>query len=448
MAGYMGALGTSYAGSAPPHQDLRIFNLSDEVVMRNISAAPLYGILTQKVNRRPVTDPEFKHLEDEQRKFSGKLKGDDGAGSDAAITTSLTTLNISNADDFLQPGYRLHIGYNQTNQTATTGRLSGEVVTVSAIDATGDIVTVVRDTDTTYNMTAGSASYLNYDILSPGHHEGSTSPDAIQDTLGIGQQYTWITRQAVHVTGTQMGTKMYGGSRLKRARTKTWDFSMRDIERQFFHSVLSRTAVNGKYKRTMRGIFDWMWTPTDTPADPDTDVVAYGATGTTTYDLVLGDGTSRIYNVGGTLTLENWFDFVERAMEYGNDHKVAFCGGMFLSKFDYMMSGKVRLTPRKTKWGLMVSDFQANAGTLSFVREPAFRGAHAMDCVVLDLDYLGYAYLNVDEGAGQYSGPTILKLIKDIRAEDEYGAKEEVFGELAIDLNFLKSHSWLTGISM
>jgi len=448
MAGYMGSLGTSYAGSAPPNQDLRIFNLSDKVTMRHISAAPLLGILTAKMNRRSVTDPEFKHLEDEERKFSGKLKGDNGAGVDAALTTSLTTLNIADADDFLQPGYRLHIGKNQTNQTNTTGRLSGEVVTVQSIDATGNIVTVVRDTDTTYNMTAGSAAYLNYSILSPGHAEGSTSPDAIQDIMGIGQQYTWISRQTVNVTGTQMGTKMYGGSRLKRARDKTWDFSMRDIERQFFHSVLSRTSVNGKYKRTMRGIFDWMWTPTDSPADPDASVVAYGVTGTSTYDLVLGDGTSRIYNVGGTLTEPNWYDFVERTMEYGNDHKIAFCGGMFLSKFDYMMSGKVRLVPRKTKWGFMVSDWEANAGMITFVREPALRGAHAMDCVVLDVDYLGYAYLNVEEGAGEYSGPTILKLIKDIRAKDEYGAKEEVFGELAIDLNFLKAHSWLTGITM
>jgi len=453
MAGYQGALGTSYEGSAPPHQDLRTFNLSDKVVQREISAAPLLGVLTMKQQRRLVTDPEFKHQEDEERKFDGKLQGDsgDGNGSDE-ITTSLTTLCIADAINFLQPGYRLHIGKNQPTQTNTVGRLSGEVVKVVSISASagtaGYVVTVERDADTAGNMTAADDTYLNYSIISPAHAEGSTAPDAIQDIPGLGQQYTWITRQAVHVTGTAMGTKFYGGSRLQRARTKTWRFSMRDIERQFFHSVLSKDYVNGEARRTMRGIFDWMWTPTDTPADPDTSVAAYGTTGTTTYDLVRGDGTSRIYDVGGTLTLENWFDFVERAMEYGNDHKVAFCGGMFLSKFDYMMSGKVRLVPRKTKWGLMVSDWEANAGMLSFVRCPALRGAHAFDCVVLDLDYLGYAYLNVEEGADQYSGPTILKLIKNIREPSEYGCKEEVFGELAIDLNFLKSHSWLTGITM
>lgn len=448
MAGYQGTMGTSYDGSAPPHQDLRQFGLSDRVVMRNITAAPLLGILTNKMNRRLVVDPEFKHLEDEERKFTGKLKGDDGSGGDTAITTSLTAFNISNAVNFLQPGYRLHIAYGATNQTLATARLSGEIVTVSSIDATGNIVTVVRDTDTTYNITADSAAYLNYSILSPAHHEASTAPDAIQSILGIGQQYTWITRQTVDLSGTLMGTKMYGGSRKKRARTQTWDFSMRDIERQFFHSILSKDYVNGMARRTMRGIFDWMWTPTDSPADPDTSVVAYGATGTTTYDLVLGDGTSRIYNVGGTLTLENWYDFIERAFEYGSDHKVAFCGGMFLSKFQYMMSNKVQLTPRETKWGLKVYDFEGPAGVLSMVREPAFRGGHSMDCVVLDVDKLGYAYLNVEEGAGSYSGPTILKLIKDIREKDYYGAKEEVFAEVAIDLNFLKSHAWLTGISM
>lgn len=446
MAGFQGVMGTSYAGSDPPDQDLRIFNLSDEVIMRNISAAPLYGILTAKMNRRLVTDPEFKHLEDEERKFSGKLQGDDGDENAAAISISTVYFNITDADNFLQPGYRLHIPYNQSTQTNTTGRLSGEVVTVSAIS--GDVVTVVRDTDTTPNMTADISTYLNYNILAPSHAEGSTSPDAIQSILGIGQQYTWITRQTVNLTGTLMGTKLYGGSRLKRARTQTWDFSMRDIERQFFHSVLSRTSVNGMYKRTMRGIFDWFWTPTDSPADPDTSVAAYGTTGTTTYDLVRGDGTSRIFNVGGSLTFADWNDFVERAMEYGSDHKVGFCGGLFLSRFQTMLSNKVVLTPRETKWGLKVYDYEGPAGTISLVREPAFRSGHSMDCVVLDVDKLGYAYLNVEEGAEQYSGPTILKLIKDIRARDEYGCKEEVFGELAIDLNFLKSHAWLTGMTV
>lgn len=447
MAGYMGTMGTSYGGSAPPHQDLRTFGLSDKIVNRYITHAPLLGILTNKMNRRLVVDPEFKHLEDEERKFSGKLQGDsgDGAGSDA-ITTSLTTLAIADADDFLQPGYRIHVAKGATNQTNATARLTGEVMTISAIS--GDAVTVVRDTDTASNITAADDKYLNYTILSPGHHEASTAPDAIQSILGIGQQYTWITRQTVDMSGTLMGTKMYGGSRKARARSQTWDFSMRDIERQFFHSILSKDYVNGMARRTMRGIFDWMWTPTDTPADPDTSVVAYGTTGTTTYDLVLGDGTSRIYNVGGTLTLENWYDFIERAFEYGSDHKVAFCGGMFLSKFQYMMSNKVQLTPRETKWGLKVYDFEGPAGVLSMVREPAFRGGHSMDCVVLDVDKLGYAYLNVEEGAGPYSGATILKLIKDIREKDYYGAKEEVFAEVAIDLNFLKSHSWLTGITM
>lgn len=446
MAGYQGTMGTSYAGSAPPHQDLRQFNLSDKVVNRYITAAPLLGILTSKLNRRLVTDPEFKHLEDEERKFNGKLKGDDGAGSDAAITTSLTTLNIAGADDFLQSNYRLHIAKNQANQTLATARLSGEVVTVASV--VGDVVTVVRDTDTTYNVTAGSATYLNYTILSPGHHEASTAPDAIQSILGIGQQYTWISRQTVDLSGTLMGTKMYGGSRKQRARSQTFDFSTRDIERQFFFSILGKDHVNGMARRKMRGIFDWMWTPTDTPADPDTSVVAYGVSGTTTYDLVRGDGTSRIYDVGGTLTLENWYNFIERAFEWGSDHKVGFCGGMFLSKFQYMMSNKVQLTPRETKWGLKVYDFEGPAGVLSMVREPAFRGAHSMDCMVLDVDKLGYAYLNVEEGAGPYSGITMLKLIKDIREESYYGAKEEVFAEIAIDLNFLKSHAWLTGISM
>ena len=453
MAGYQGSLGTSYGGNAPPLQDLRKYDLSDKLLERFISAAPLYAILSKRMRKRVVTDPEFKHIEDEEAKFSGKLQGDsgDGNGSDA-ITTSLTTFCIADAPNFLQVGMRLHIAKNQATQTNATARLSGEVVTISDISsAAGDagyVVTVVRDTDTTYNVTAADDTYLNYTILAPAHHEASTADDAIQTALGTGQQYTYISRRTVDVSGTRMGTQMFGGSDLQRARKKALDFVVRDMERQFFHSILSKSYVNGMAKRTMRGIFDWMWTPKDTPADPDTSVAAYGETGTTTYDLVLGDGTSRIYNVGGTLTLGNWFDFVERAFEWGNDHKLAFCGGLFLSKFQYMMSGKVQLTPNEKRWGLLVYDFEGPAGVLSVVRDPALTGGHAMDCVVLDVDHLGYAYLNVEEGAGQYSGPTDVKLVKDIREPSYYGAKEEAFAEVAIDLGFLKSHSWLTGISL
>lgn len=444
MAGYQGPLGTSYAGAAPPLQDRRKYDLSDKIIERFISAAPLYGILSNKMKKKLVGDPEFKHWEDAETTFTATLEGCDAAGSDAALTTSLVTVKIAGAEDFLQVGMYLHVPQNQTNQTTAAGtvRLTGENMKIAAIDAALDKVTVVRDTNTAGNVAAGSGNHLTFYILPSPNQEGSTAPDAMQDALGVGQQYCKIYRRAVDVTGTRMATDMYAGSDLQRQRTKAFDFTVRAVERDFFHSILARDSVNGKYRRTMRGLLDWMWTPTDSPADPDTAVAVYSST----TDLVTGTGTSRIYNVGGTLTLLNWYRFLEKAFMWGSSRKIGFCGSTFLSEFQYMLSNKVQMPPQKQRWGLEVYDFAAPAGVLTMVHEPALLGGYSSDCVVLDLDPLGYAYTAAEPGS-KYSGSRDIRLIKDIGENSYDGTKEEVFAEVAIKLAFLKAHSWITGIT-
>ena len=458
MAGYSGALGTEYqsGGTAysPPFQDLRKYDLSDEIIKRFITDAPLYGILSRKLKKKSVGDPEFKHIEDGETYYTGTLFGASSATNATAhtIDQNYAWFTINGAAKYLQAGQYIYIPYGQTNDSNTTTTLltgnRAKILSIydSGTDATNVVTVAPESSDDVMPRTGVAANTLQFYILPAANAEGSTAPDALQDILGTGLQYTEIFRKAVDVTGTRLGTEMWGGSDLRRLRAKAMDFVIRGVERAFLFNKMAKSDVNGKPVRTMGGILDWLRAPTgNTPTgrlDPDASVADWSSTS----DLVSGNGTSRVYNVGGTLSLLNWYRFLDAAFQWGSRTKIGLCGSRFISEFQYMMSGKVVIPPARMQWDLQIYDFAAPGGTLNMIHEPAFEGPHALNCLILDLEPLGYAYLNVEEG-GKYNGPTDIKLVKDIGENSYYGSKEEVFAEVAIKKAFLKSHAWMTGIT-
>lgn len=447
MSGFRGALGTSYDGGSPPLQVLRQYDYSDEVISKHPRLAPLYAFFSKTLKKKLVTDPIFKHIEDDVRYYKGFVQGGDGAGAAAAITATSTTFLIADADKHLQEDEFLMVGAGQANDTNTTStRLIGERMRISNVS--GNDVTVVRETPTAENPTANSGDTLQFFILPAPNHEGSRSRDAMQDVLTTGMQYTQMIRCSIDATADRMAMKTWGGADLPRLRDKTLQFVLWNIERAFLHNDLGHQYVDGKQERVMKGILPWLYRPKlNTPtgrADPDTSIENW-VSGT---DLVSGDGSSRVYNVAGSLTWANLVTFLDRAFQYGANDKLGLCGSTFLAQLQTMYSHLVRLEAVEQMWGLNVKKFVTpSGGVLNLVVEPAFEGTTAMNLLVLDVDPLGYAYLNVAEGAGKYSGKTDIRLIKGIGANDYPGAKDEVWCQIAIRLANLQSQAWMTGVT-
>lgn len=447
---YKGALPTisdSTAGD-PPLQTRRKYDLSDMFIKRSRSAAPLFSILSHRMQKRPTSDPEFKHLEDGETAYKGTLYGG-VAGTISTLATNGTAIYITNLENILQPGDIIHVPSNQTNNTQlTTSRLSGENMTI--VSVSGNTAVVTRNSAGTYNVASATTATngLAWTLIGSASREGATSRDALQDIMGIGQNYCQIFRESIEVTGSMDATELWGPDELQRQREKKLQHVARMIERAFIHGVKAREFENNKPKRTTGGILYWL-EYLSTLSDPDGEVADYAAAA----DLVSGNHTSRIHKMGAALTEKAFFRFLEWAFAYGNTEKWAFCGPTFITELQQVFTGKVQLSPLAKEYGLNILDLMTPHGNLHILHEPEFMSigtvtsqpaGYGADCLILDVPFLEYRYTVAKSGNSKYTGPRDLRLIQGIQANDADTVKEEAFAEVGIGLKFAKSHSWLT----
>lgn len=451
-AEYKGALPviSDSTTGAPPLQDRRKYDLSDFFIRRARSKAPLFSILSNRMQKRSTSDPEFKHLEDGETAHKGTLTGESG-GAASSLTTSGTTVIISNADNILQPNDIIHVPQNQTNNANTLCRKSGENLEVVSISGT-NIVTVKRHATSAANVETKTTATntLGWIMAGSASREGATSRDALQDTLGIGENYCQIFRESVEVTGSLAGTEMYGGSDLERQRNKKMLHTANNIERAMIHGVKARTFEAGKPKRTMGGLLYWLEFAS-TLSDPDSEIADYS----TTNDLVSGNHTSRVHFMNAALTEILWHRFLEYAFTYGNTDKLAFCGPTFITEFQNLFTGKVQISPLAERYGLNIMMYRSPHGVVHLLHEPHFfavgvasdpPGGYSTDVLILDIPNLEYRYTVAKGGNSKYMGARDLRLIEGIQANDADTAKEEWFAEVGIGLKSANSHSWLTGV--
>jgi hypothetical protein len=450
-----GIIGVSNAGSAPPTQTRRKYDRSDKVWMKALADGGMLQIMTQKLQKRPSGDIKYYMWEDDYYIQSGTLKGCDVNGNDAAITTSTVYFYVLGsgseaANTFLQVGDKLHIPSFQTYQTNTQGtggttdgvaHVAGEDVIIREV-VSANVVRVTRNGGAgtqAGNVTAASATYLNWEWKVAAFSDGSGSPSAIGDSMDEDYNYREIMRLSWDISGRNVMQDMYAGSDLQRLRVKKRAHFFRGVERKFWtnHRGISYGA-NGLEESHTGGMFEYIADTSTT----GTRVAAYDAS----EDLVSGTGTQRVWLVNKNFNLNNLDKFLERSHKYGSKNKILIGGRGLVTKMQSLLRPYYGgFDWSEDQYGFAVAKVKCAFGVLPLMIEQEWsNGANAYDywMAVIDLDHIGYRYGQgkcVIKGCGNSNSD--LHVHEAIQAADEFHQKDELFADIGFHQVFRKSHS-------
>jgi len=374
------------------------------------------------------------------------ITGNDGAGTAAALTTTLQYLGVPNAGEFLQAGDVLWIPKEQTAQTNSAMALHGEVVQIVSVhsDTTtpaNDYVEVVRDkggVGAAARATAASAGTLNAYKMARGERQGGDAPTAFHNAMEVFTQYIQIEKETVSLTGSRQAEVMWGPKdQLQWERNKKLKVILRRIERSCLVGQRAIVTNTAQPQYMQGGVLWWL-----NNGDANTNATAWSAT----YDLVRAadsidvDDRSRIWRVADTTTT-NWsemlfFKYVQNALIKGSRNKVQFCGDGFIYNFNNLFGKYIRMENDPKYFGLEVMKFMTPSGTLNMMAHPEMTLMGTTNfAITVDLDYAGYRYKS---GNGISRD---LRLRKSIQEKKSDSVMDEWTADFAVDLKFRQAHS-------
>lgn len=425
-------MSTKFAGPAyiaNLNSEQRINDKRDEIILRDIADAPLQGILRKRGQKRKVGDYKPFWWEDHPLAYKGTLTGN-SSGSAGTLSTTATEVLITGASTLFTNRDLLAVPRYQANNSNTSKLFGAEIMPIVSIS--GSVVTVQRNnasSTSTYNVsTAVAANTLNFVRLAASNPEGAgvgvSRGHNVENKYGFLQYYekVWdITREldmTVH----------YGKPERERRKGQALNGLLREIDNSFCWGELKELTEDSQSRPQTQGVVDRI-----TKADTDAATVAWAAA----YDLVTGDGTSRVWNVQNQFTPENWKKFVVQVGEYVTGKRVlGLHGKYFLPKMESLFDGQVRYDkPDMKDPGLTVLSYTSNGVIIDFVHWPALDfGAAYYDLVCLDMDHLNIA------------------MFEDIHHEDidPNGAQKiqgHFIGKMGLQIENALAHSLLTNMA-
>jgi len=442
-----GALPTVDPTGAVPNQTLRDFDRrSGQLTYRERHAGPFYNEIKGRGKKRAVTDYDYDHYETEDYQRDGIMYGDDGTGA-GTTTVAVGTIyfKITGASGFLQANDTLHVSPTQLTQTNTTTPPYGETMVVRDVDST--IVTVDRKggagtASTNVTTAASTANHLYFSKGAPISRENSTRRTSQANTVAADRQFIQTIRESCDFSVEMLATLMKIDEKARLKRTKLAAIN-KNIDMQFWIGDQSFFYEGGYPKRSMGGIFFYLGGAWGNTAD--TKVNAWSST----YDLVTGDGTSRIYKASQTLTETMLWKFFEMALIHGSlENKVGWCGPSFPTELQILLGSKLRIENGVTKYGTQVMKWihPALPTPLPLIVERNWYKQYDTDLVILDMDTIEYNYV-VWKGPAPFVGPSDLREITYPGSDGQMAELNEYVAALAINPMAKCNHSWMTAVT-
>ncbi len=408
----------------------REYSIIDRAIMQARNVAPLTAIMKAKAKTRKVTDVKVADFEDKEPVMSFTAYGNDsGAGTKTDMAETDQYIYIANASTRLKPYDLLKFNGYDPNNYNDSKQAHGETMMVLSTPST-HTVHVKRNIEapatSAYNMKTQSGSYgLTCQKIGNALKEDSTSRVPKIPALMEKYNYIQIFEEPVSVSDLVSMSKYKGGDELKRRAKNAFIDLLRGVEGALLYNHRSLLDVDGEQTFVMGGV-EWHMNY----ADSDNGTNAWASA----YDLVTGDGTSRIWRPGADFNSENWEKYVVKAFEYGNDTKLGLCGKDFLRILKSEYRGQVIYERDVTDFGLTVLHYTEQGKEIQFVHDPEMDILGPRDLMLLDMEY-------VELG--------IMKDIHrrtEIQANDATGRKDDWMAYLTLLMHFQKAHSYVQGM--
>ena len=431
-------------GVADIFSKLRKYDQTNRIVSMSRSYAPLLTLITAKLSRLKVTDPEPRIWLDAPHEG---VFTPNASQSTAYWTLDMGTTNIR----FFQAGdilsvigmfYRASATVNAADWDAVRGSNNNdskaiympETLLVTDVDYTAGLLTVLRG-DGTDSTICDTAITTSMKVIKKGNAnaENSGSPPAISVQPMYDDNYCEIFKKAWGMSNTELGSQTWIGSgqqELQRRAVSRRNEMAREMEVAllFGHKARYYNASN-MMVRTTGGILELIESQSG----------------------LLGDGLNKVFDLGdsnlsisGPYTSGGIMQLAEKIFTYGNQNKFCGVGQSFVTEFNSLFPDKMRVNQElSSKLGLDVTDFVTGHGVLTFVHTPVLTlmGGSGADqdfnrqFAVIDLEFINMMEFRP------------ITVEQNIQGNDVDGVKHQLLGEIGWWRAFPDAHSYVYGIA-
>lgn len=402
----------------------RKYSLSDKAVFWKPADHPFLATLTQRGQKKKVTDTTFKFMGYPYPTLNGNVQGITVAtGAVKLLGATDTDVYIANASTFLKPGDLIKVhGFAANNSGTNT--VDGEMFRIVSTPSTNH-ATVTRNVGNgTAVATAAAANTLPWMFAGNADREGATSRVAKSAALTVDTNYVQFFEEPWDVTDVVKLSKYYGPNERNRQKTLALIRMTAGIEHAFWYGKKRMLYENSKEQPYTGGMQYWLNLA-------DTDYNPSIAAWSTTNDLVSGNNTSRVWRPEGDFTEPNWLKYIELAFEFGNNSKVGFHGKSFLRCLEHIYGDKIRMTWDTSKLGLSIASFESQGKQIQFVHCPAMDYEDPTSLFLVDIDKISIAAMK---------DITPRLNIQDNDAQEEKG---DYIAYLGLKPEFISAHSYV-----
>lgn len=458
MATTIGTINNAtYASSTNPLAAQHFYDLSpsSQLAILGRKKSMLYAMTMagRGLKKRRVTDKIYKTLQNHPMIKDILIIGDDGAGGNLAggITTTSqyfhmtdVTATITDARVILRVGDRLLVHPYQDNQSTAVGTVAvaGEVMEVASIAAGGTYFTCTRNigsSGTSANVASNATgASLHARLQGAAMSERQTPRQVLAHGLLTIENYIQNFSESFETTDDLEATLLVGGSYWDRQRAEKLDAIMSDINESLLWGRKGISVQGGDPKYSTLGFFPMILG----------DGATYG-TYTASKDLVTGNATSRIWQVGNpeNLTPRNMNTFMQRAFGEGSDNKILVCGGGFFNKYIMAFEGYFTFDlhmpdPDGIPWNM--TGIRYGNKRLPVIVDDSFNGPRENDAGVLDMDHTGIC----DFGTGDVHewGGKIAELGTGENANGSHVLQHCFEAQLGADMDYKDAGAYIIGL--
>jgi hypothetical protein len=409
------------------------YSKSDKAIWLKPASHSFLTRLTRNGQKDKKTDVEFSTFSRPYPVFSGALWGY-SAGSKAALLAADTAFYIANASTILRIGDMLKVSGWQPNNTGTHTQ-EGEFIRITGTPGT-NYATGVRNiySGTAVANTASGGTGLIWQNMSSAEAMGSNSRTANGSTLGENTNYVRSFCEPYAIIDLAQDIDKFGPDELEMMREDSMTRISDAAERMMFYGIKAKQtdAVSGQPVYHSGGLWYFL-NLTDTE-----EGVAAWTEGTTGTDLVLGDGTSRIWMAQDSFSIDNVAKYVELAFLYGSPKKTGYHGRSFLRLWDRLWGNTILREPTIVDYGMSVNSHTVNGNKIEFVYAPALDAEDPTGMVLVDEPYTAIAVIN-----------DIHPREPAINPRTQVGPRKleyDYIADLGFDGQFLKAHSAIRNI--
>lgn len=294
---------------------------------------------------------------------------------------------------------------------------SGEHVYVSAVDTSGNTLTVVRNVS---NASSGEPGFPTaiadndwLELQGNSSFEGTTSPAAIHTKETQYDNYCEITRDALHLSEDDIAVLVYGEQDLP--------YQVKKRGNEHKRSLIRKLWFNGKPRAES----------TTTPAQSG---------GIWWFLRKYGDSNQVVSQ--SDVTMEEFLTWVRHCFRYGMDSKLLFAPPLLCEAIDRWAQTGLTMRPSDTKWPLTINNIITAQGKLGVIKDlslegPVVGGGTYNYAFILDPDDLAWCYVRGRNTA----------LLTGRELPDEDARKQEYLTEGCIQIKDYTKHGLLYGFT-